>query len=74
MNNKGRISIDDQDITKVSLYSLRKKIFGKPDVILDDTIENNIKYAKLDASKGRLMHANRAADEFIQQLPENTKL
>ena len=74
---KGRISIDDQDITKVSLYSLRKKIsLVSQDVILfDDTIENNIKYAKLDASESEVVNACKlaAADEFIQQLPEKYK-
>ena len=74
---KGRISIDDQDITKVSLYSLRKKIsLVSQDVILfDDTVENNIKYAKLDASESEVVNACKlaAADEFIQQLPEKYK-
>ena len=46
---KGQIEIDDQNITKVSLNSLRKNIsLVSQDVILfDDTIKNNIAYAKL---------------------------
>ena len=50
---KGSINIDNQDISKVRLSSLRKNIsLVSQDVILfDDTIRNNISYAKSDATQ-----------------------
>ena len=69
----GKIMLDGQEIKKVSLKSLRNKIsLVSQDVILfDDSIENNIKYAKLDSSEKELMEACKlaAADEFIEKLP-----
>ena len=52
----GEIFIDDQDIRKVSLKSLRNKIsLVSQDIILfDDTVENNIKYAKFDADENEI--------------------
>ena len=70
----GNIFIDNQNIKKVSLYSLRDKIsLVSQDVILfDDTVENNIKYAKTDANHEEVENASQlaAADEFIKDLPE----
>ena len=69
----GNITIDDQIIHEVSLDSLRKNIsLVSQDVILfDDTIENNISYAKPEASKNEIIEACKfaAADEFIERLP-----
>ena len=69
----GKIFLDNQEISKVSLKSLRDKIsLVSQDVILfDDTIENNIKYAKLNATEKEIKHACKlaAADEFIEKLP-----
>ena len=50
---RGVIEIDSQNIKNVSLTSLRKNLsMVSQDVILfDDTIKNNIAYAKLNASK-----------------------
>ena len=50
---EGKIFVDDQDIQKVSLNSLRNKIsLVSQDIILfDDTVENNIKFAKFDANE-----------------------
>ena len=47
---KGSIEIDGQNISKVSLISLRKNLsLVSQDIILfDDTIKNNITYAKSD--------------------------
>ena len=52
---EGKIFLDSQEINKVSLKSLRDKIsLVSQDVILfDDSVENNIKYAKLDATEHR---------------------
>ena len=70
---KGIIEIDDQNIKKVRLNSLRKNIsMVSQDVILfDDTIKNNIAYAKKGASHDEIVEACRfaAANEFIDNLP-----
>ena len=70
---EGRIFVDNQEINKVSLKSLRDKIsLVSQDVILfDDSVENNIKYAKLDATEQEVKNACKlaAADEFIDKLP-----
>ena len=70
---QGKILIDDQDIKKVSLYSLRKNIsLVSQDIILfDDTIRNNIAYAKNTATQEEVNDACKfaAAHEFIEKLP-----
>ncbi len=71
---EGSIKIDDQDIKDVSLFSLRKNLsMVSQDVILfDDTIKNNIAYAKEDATDEEISKACEfaAADEFIEKLPD----
>ncbi len=71
----GSIEIDDQNIKDVSLGSLRKNLsLVSQDVILfDDTVRNNIAYAKPDASDKEIIRACEfaAADEFIKKLPKN---
>jgi ATP-binding cassette, subfamily B, bacterial MsbA len=71
---EGSIKIDNQDIKKVSLRSLRKNLsLVSQDVILfDDTIKNNISYARQNASDEDIEQACKfaAADEFIEKLPE----
>ena len=72
---KGSIEIDGQNISDVSLYSLRKNLsLVSQDIILfDDTIKNNIAYANENASQKEIERACNfaAADEFIEKLPEN---
>ena len=74
---EGKIFLDGQEINKVSLKSLRDKIsLVSQDVILfDDSVENNIKYAKLDATEIEVKNACKlaAADEFIDKLPNKYK-
>jgi len=69
----GSIKIDGQNIKDVSLSSLRKHLsMVSQDVILfDDTIKNNIAYAKQSASMEDIANACKfaAADEFIEKLP-----
>jgi len=69
----GSIEIDEQNIKNVSLKSLRKNLsMVSQDVILfDDTIKNNIAYAKDDATAEEISRACKfaAADEFIKKLP-----
>ena len=73
----GKILLDGQQINKVSLRSLRDKIsLVSQDVILfDDSVENNIKYAKLNATENEIKEACKlaAADEFIDKLPNKYK-
>ena len=70
---QGKIFIDNQDIKKVSLKSLRNNIsLVSQDIILfDDTIRNNIAYANNSASQEDVNDACKfaAADEFIEKLP-----
>jgi len=70
---KGSIKIDNQNIKKINLSSLRKNIsLVSQDVILfDDTIFNNIAYADPSASQKDIEESCRfaAADEFIEKLP-----
>jgi subfamily B ATP-binding cassette protein MsbA len=72
---QGSISIDGQDISKITLKSLRKNIsLVSQDIILfDDTIKNNISYANADASNEEIEEACKfaAANEFIDKLPLN---
>ncbi len=71
---EGYIEIDNQKIREVSLASLRKKIsLVSQDVILfDDSVKNNIAYAKPNASDSDIIRACKyaASDEFIKKLPK----
>tara|TARA_X000000950_G_C13887506_1_gene649480 strand:- start:946 stop:2688 length:1743 start_codon:yes stop_codon:yes gene_type:complete len=70
---QGFIKIDNQNISKVNLNSLRKNIsLVSQDIILfDDTIKKNIAYAKANATDEEILKACKfaAADEFIEKLP-----
>ena len=70
---KGNIKIDNQNIKDISLNSLRKNIsMVTQDVVLfDDTIKNNIAYARDGATQGEIEEASKfaAAEEFINKLP-----
>ena len=72
---EGEIIIDEQDIIKVKLSSLRKNIsMVSQDIILfDDTVHANIKYAKMDASEEEITKACEfaAASDFIKDLPKS---
>jgi subfamily B ATP-binding cassette protein MsbA len=70
--NKGKIYIDKQNISEVTLSSLRKNIsLVSQDIILfDDTIRANISYANLNASDEQIKKACdfAAATDFIEGL------
>jgi len=70
----GKIFIDNQNIHKVSLESLRKNIslVSQDIVLFDNTIEANIGYADSQASQGEIAEACNfaAASEFIDKLPD----
>ena len=71
--DSGDILIDNQSIYNSNLNSLRRNIsiVSQETTLFDDTIRNNILYAKLDASEEEILLAakNSFADEFIQKLP-----
>ena len=70
----GDIKIDDQSIYKSSLVSLRENIslVSQDTTLFDDTIKNNIIYAKADATMDEIKEAAKFsfADEFIDKLPD----
>ncbi|SPO20278.1 Iron-sulfur clusters transporter ATM1, mitochondrial [Ustilago trichophora] len=70
----GKIYIDGQDITKVSLESLRRHIGVVPQdtPLFNADIRHNIRYGRLDASDGDVEKAAKAAkvDQFVKNLPE----
>ena len=69
---KGKIYIDNQAIDEFSIKSLRKDIslVSQDITLFDDTIKNNIKYSKLDASDGEIFEAAKQSncDEFIGKM------
>mgnify|MGYP000543837980 FL=1 len=71
---EGTIQIDNQNIRKVSLISLRKNIsLVSQDVILfDDSIKNNIAYANTNSSMSEIKEACKfaSASDFIEKLPK----
>jgi ABC-type multidrug transport system fused ATPase/permease subunit len=70
----GRITIDGQDISEVSLESLRAQIsvVSQEAFLFNGTVRENILYGKLDATEEELFTASRAANchEFITRLPQ----
>ena len=70
----GTITIDDQDITKVTQHSLRKAIGVVPQdmILFNDTIAYNIAYGCPGASLAAIQEAARMANlhDFIASLPE----
>ena len=73
----GEIFIDDQNTKSVSLKSLRSKIaiVSQDTVLFDDTVENNIRFAKPDAGDDDIKNACKlaAAEDFILDLPQQYK-
>ena len=68
----GNIYFDNQDISKVNLASLRNQIsiVDQNTTLFDDTVLNNIKYARPDADKEDIIEAAKLSmsDEFINNL------
>ena len=68
----GNIYFDDQDISLVNLESLRNQIsiVDQNTTLFDDTVFNNIKYARPDADKEDILEAAKLSmsDEFINNL------
>ncbi len=72
--HEGNIEIDNQDIKKIKLRSLRKHmaLVSQDIVLFDDSIKNNIAYANPNATEREIIDACKyaAADEFIEKLPK----
>ena len=72
--NNGNIEIDGQDISEINLASLRKEIsiVDQNTTLFDDTVMNNIKYAKPEATDDEVFAAADLAmcKEFIDNLDE----
>ena len=68
----GEISIDNQNIKKVNLSSLRKQIsiVDQNITLFDDTVYNNIKYASPEASDDEIYESAKLSmcSEFIDKL------
>tara|TARA_B100001250_G_scaffold405643_1_gene423458 strand:+ start:865 stop:2607 length:1743 start_codon:yes stop_codon:yes gene_type:complete len=69
---EGEIQIDNQNIKKINLKSLRNTIslVSQEIMLFDDTIKNNIAYADSSATQEDIIQACKfaAADEFINKL------
>jgi subfamily B ATP-binding cassette protein MsbA len=69
----GNIIIDKQSIYEVTIESLRDEIsmVSQETTLFDDTIKNNIKYAKEDATDEEVINVAKLSycDEFINNLP-----
>ncbi|MGN6534866.1 MAG: ABC transporter ATP-binding protein [Mesorhizobium sp.] len=70
----GTISVDGQDISKVTKKSLRSAIayVSQQPYLFEGTIRDNIRYGRLDATDAEIEQAAglAAADEFIRQQPQ----
>ena len=70
----GRVLVDDQDISKVTLHSLRSQmgIMLQDSFIFSGTIEDNIRYGKLDATAEEIKEASKVvcADSFIESMAD----
>ena len=68
----GNISVDEENIKNINLDSLRKEIsiVDQNTTLFDDTVLNNIKYAKPTASKDEVVKASELAmcSDFISKL------
>ena len=71
---KGAVYIDEQNISSVTLSSLRKNIsmVSQDIVLFDDTVRANVAYANMSASEKQIKEACdlAAASEFIENLPQ----
>lgn len=72
--HKGKIIIDGQDISQVTLESLHSQIALIPQEpsLLNRSIMDNIRYGKLDATEGEIFEAasQAHAHEFILRMPD----
>ena len=73
-SDKGAIYINNLDIKRLSIHSLREHIalISQDSVLFDDTVMANIGFGKSDATETDIIDAARkaAAHEFIKLLPQ----
>ena len=73
-SQSGDITIDNQSIYKTTINSLRREIsmVSQETTLFDDTIKNNIKYARENASEDEILNVSKLSfcDEFINKLPD----
>jgi len=73
-SQSGVIMIDDQSIYKSTIKSIRKEIsmVSQETTLFDDTIKNNIKYAREDADDEEVYKVAKLSfcEEFINKLPK----
>ena len=71
---KGKILIDNIDIKRISLKSLRKQMAAVPQevALFNDTIKQNIRYGRLNATEKEIIEAAQLANasEFIEKFPQ----
>lgn len=72
--NSGAVRLDGHDIRDVTIKSLRSSmsVVNQEVMLFDDTIIENIRYGKEDATEEEIIRAAKLAeaDEFIQEIPE----
>ena len=75
--DSGKILIDNKDINQISKKDLRDciSIVLQDAVLFGDTVENNVKYGKQDATKEEFENALKMANcyNFVQRLPQKEK-
>jgi len=73
-NYQGKIFVDDQDISKYSIKSIRKNIslVTQETMLFNDTVESNIKYGNINASKDNILKAATQAEiaDFINSMQD----
>jgi len=71
---QGRILVDDVDIREMAQEDLRQRLgfVSQKAVLFNDTVANNIRYGREDASDAEVAHAAETAQalEFILAMPE----
>ena len=71
---EGAILIDGHDLRDIAIHSLRQQlgIVLQEGFLFSDTVRENIRYARLDASDEEVVQAAKAvgAHEFVERLPE----
>jgi ATP-binding cassette, subfamily B, bacterial len=73
-STSGKITIDGQDISRISLAALRRRIsvVSQEAFLFNGTLRENILYGRLEANEEELKAACRAANchDFISRLPD----
>ena len=71
--SEGKITIDDADINEYELSDLREQIslVSQKTILFNGTIEDNIAYGNLEASRDQIIKAAQAAHvmEFVEKMP-----